>query len=350
MLLLTLAAFALGQSFSTDGSGTLTIAGRHMPVYRVRTEPGGNRIRIIVWTTSDKRFDLVGDSSRDGDSYRVRIDDGLGERGLTGFANIYTRDWTTLKNITASGRFSGGTFDLSFQADNGGGNGHRPNPGNGTGRLGSLNIGRLRYRIDRAEYQTTGNTGRLIFYTEDGKRYDLVGRRRSTGAGDDLDFDDGLGEERVDGSGRVRTDRSGATSASGRGNFRGGSFSFDIRWRSDDGGRDRPELPGFPSSWSGRLRFDNNTRSVTRVEYHPDGNRYRLVIWTTEGKRYDILGTRSSGRGDTDRLTVNDGLGKDRMSGSGSARFRSGNRDRITSVSLSGNYRGGSFTLNIDAR
>lgn len=352
-LVLAIAALALGQSFTSDGSGTLTIAGRRNQIARVRTEPSGNRVRIIMWTTTDKRFDLVGDNAKQGDSYRVRIDDGLGERSLTGFANIYTSDWTTLKSITASGRFSGGTFDLSFQANRGGGGGWNPGPGNGGGRMGDLNIAGVRYRVDKADYRINGNSVRLVLTTDNGKEYHLVGSRDRRGNVDNLDFDDGLGEERLNGTGRVNYSNGEVTNASGRGNFRGGSFSFDVRWNGNGGGSGGGNGGGRPGpdGLSGKLRFDNNSRSVTRVEYNQEGgNRFRLILWTTEGKRYDVLGTRRE-NGNRDRLTIDDGLGKERMSGSGTVQFNNNSsRGRVTSVSISGTYRGGSFTVNLDSR
>lgn len=352
LFLVAIAALAFGQSFSSDGSGTLTVAGRRNQIARIRTEPGGNRIRIIVWTTNDKRFDLVGDSAKQGDSYRIRLDDGLGERNLTGFANIYTSDWTTLKSITASGRFSGGIFDLSFQADRGG-SGWKPNPGNGGGRMGELNIAGVRYRIDKADYRMNGDNIRLVLTADNGKEFHLVGNRDRRNNMDDLDFNDGLGEERLNGRGRVNYSRGEVTSASGSGSFRGGSFAFNVTWNGNSGGGFRPQPPvenPVPPVVGGKLRFDNNSYLVTRVEYNREGgNKFRLVMWTDRGQRYDILGTRSES-GNRDKLYINDGLGKSRMDGTGTIQYKDNTRNKVTSITLSGRYSGGSYTVSLSPR
>ncbi|MBS1709893.1 MAG: hypothetical protein JSS65_14360 [Armatimonadetes bacterium] len=347
-LILAVAALALGQSFSSDGSGTLTIAGRRHQIERVRTEPSGKRIRIMVWTTNDKRFDLVGDNAKQGDSYRVRVDDGLGEKNLTGYVNIYSSDWRTLKSIEGSGRFSGGNFSLSFQAN-------RSNTGGGNStvgsRVGSLNIDGRNFNINRGEYRTDDDGAvRIVLHADNGKEYHLVGSRNRRGNTETLSFYDGLGESNVSGSATVAFSGNNAVSASGRGRFSGGSFSFNSKlsgysapgWGNDN---NRPNRPG--NQVNGKLRFDNTSFAINRYEYKRDGNNFRLIIWTDRGERYDIVGSRNEASGDRDKLYINDGLGKKDMDGTGTAYMRG---NSLSSLSMSGRYRGGDFSVTINGR
>ncbi len=352
-LLSCFGAVAFGQSMSSDGSGTLTIAGRKYYLQRVSTDLGGRRARVSMWTTDDERFDLVGESSRDENSYKLRLDDGLGKSNLTGFANVYTSDWRTMKSFTASGRFSGGAFDVNFAASKGGqvrpDRPTRPNPGDNWSDRGRLTMNGRGRTIRNVEYKEEGDRGfRLILTDTDGNDYHLVGRRTRNGNRINLSVNDGLGKEDTSGSGTVflRDDR--PVSASGNGRYRGGSYNYSVTFGSgsgsvEGGNSDSREVP----SMGGRLRFDNNSLAVTGTEFTTSGDNFRLKMFTSRGDRFDVVGAYNDASGNRYKLYVKDGLGKSEVEGTGTVTF---NRGRATSITVNGRYRGGSFSVTLDLR